>query len=129
MLFGAEGADLLVGDNAQTDVLASAPYPTDLGSTDATLGGNDYLVGGDDADAIYGGLADDAAYGGLGDDYAEGNPGTDRIWGEDGDDDIVGGSSELASGSSRAPRPVDRTPTTTSTAAPGRTSSRATTPA
>ena len=37
-------------------------------------------------------------YGGLGDDYAEGNPGTDRTWGEDGDDDIVGGSSQLASG-------------------------------
>ncbi|WP_165354482.1 calcium-binding protein [Nocardioides glacieisoli] len=98
VLYGAEGADLLVGDNAQTDELASAPYPTDLGSTDTTLGGNDHLGGGDDADAIYGGLADDVSYGGLGDDYAEGNPGTDRTWGEDGDDDIVGGSSQLASG-------------------------------
>ena len=98
VLYGAEGADLLVGDNAQTDVLASTPYPTDLGSTDATLGGNDQLGGGNDADRTYGGLGDDATYGGLGDDYAEGNPGTDRTWGEDGDDDIVGGSSQLASG-------------------------------
>ena len=28
----------------------TAPYPTDLGSTDTTLGGADYLVGGDDGD-------------------------------------------------------------------------------
>ncbi len=98
VLYGAGGADVLVGDNAQTDVLASAPYPTDLGSSDTTLGGNDYLVGGDDGDRIYGGLGDDTAYGGSGDDYAEGNPGTDHVWGEAGDDDIAGGSSELASG-------------------------------
>ena len=97
-LLGAGGADVLVGDNAQSDVLASAPYPTDLGSSDATLGGNDYIVGGDDIDRSYGGLADDTMYGGTGDDYAEGNPGTDHSWGEAGDDDIVGGSSELASG-------------------------------
>ena len=92
------GADLLVGDNAQTDVLASAPYPTDLGSTDATLGGNDYLVGGDDDDRVYGGLGNDTAYGGNGDDYTEGNPGTDRDLGRPGDDDLIGGSSELATG-------------------------------
>ncbi|MCW2753904.1 MAG: hypothetical protein JWQ32_1315 [Marmoricola sp.] len=98
VLLGAEGADVLIGDNAQTDVLASAPYPTDLGSSDATLGGEDYLVGGDGADRAYGGLGNDTIYGGNGDDYAEGNPGTDHIWGEAGDDDIVGGSSELATG-------------------------------
>ncbi|PKH40912.1 Ca2+-binding protein, RTX toxin-related [Nocardioides alpinus] len=98
VLLGAGGADVLVGDNAQTDVLISAPYPTDLGSTDATLGGDDHLVGGDDADAVRGGVGDDVAYGGTGDDHVEGDPGTDRIWGEAGDDDIVGGSSELASG-------------------------------
>jgi Ca2+-binding RTX toxin-like protein len=97
-LLGAGGADVLVGDSAQSDVLASAPYPTDLGSSDATLGGNDYIVGGDDNDRSYGGLGDDTMYGGTGDDYAEGNPGTDHSWGESGDDDIVGGSSELASG-------------------------------
>lgn len=98
VLFGAGGADLLVGDNAHTDELASAPYPTDLGSTDTTFGGNDYLGGGDDGDRIYGGLGDDAAYGGLGDDYSEGNPGADRIRGEADDDDVLGGSSQLATG-------------------------------
>jgi Ca2+-binding RTX toxin-like protein len=97
-LLGAGGADVLIGDNAQTDVLASVPYPTDLGSSDATLGGNDYLGGGDDGDRSYGGLGDDTLYGGDGDDYAEGNPGTDHSWGEAGDDDLVGGSSELATG-------------------------------
>lgn len=99
VLLGAGGADVLVGDNAQTDVAASAPYPTDLGSADASLGGDDHLVAGDDPDRAYGGLEDDAVYGGTGDDRAEGNPGTDRIWGEGGDDDVIGGSSELASGS------------------------------
>ena len=99
VLLGAEGADIMVGDNAQTDEPGSKPYPTDLASTDATVGGNDYLVGGDDDDAIYGGLGDDRTYGGNDDDYLEGNPGTDRIYGEVGDDDIIGGSSELASGS------------------------------
>jgi len=97
-VLGAGGADVLVGDNAQSDVLADAPYPTDLGSSDGTLGGNDYLVGGGDNDRSYGGLGEDTMYGGLGDDYAEGNPGTDHSWGEGGDDDLVGGSSELASG-------------------------------
>ena len=108
VLYGAGGSDLLVGDNAQSDVRTDAPYPTDLGSSDVTLGGNDYLVSGDDEDSIYGGLGDDSAYGGTGDDYTEGNPGTDRVWGEAGDDDIVGGSSQLASGSftgSEAGRP------------------------
>ena len=67
-----------MGDNAQTDVAGSAPYPTDLGSTDTTVGGNDQLIGGDDADRAYGGLANDTISGGNGDDYAEGNPGTRR---------------------------------------------------
>ena len=98
VLLGAGGADVLVGDNAQSDILTSGPYPTDLGSSDATLGGNDYIVGGDDDDDIFGGLEDDRAFGGTGDDSAEGNPGTDRLWGQAGDDDIVGGSSELDSG-------------------------------
>lgn len=95
-LLGAGGADVLVGDNANSDVLASAPYPTDLGSSDASLGGSDYLVGGDDADRIYGGLANDTIYGGAGDDEVEGNPGADHAWGEAGDDDVIGGSSQLA---------------------------------
>ncbi|EAQ00456.1 type I secretion target repeat protein [Janibacter sp. HTCC2649] len=98
VLLGAGGADVLVGDNAPSDVLSDQPYPTDLGSTDATLGGADYLVAGDDDDRAYGGLADDTVYGGLGNDVAEGNPGSDGIWGEAGDDDIIGGSSQLASG-------------------------------
>lgn len=97
-LFGSGGTDVLVGDNAQTDVVASAPYPTDLASTDTTLGGNDYLVGGDDADRSYGGVGDDVSFSGGGDDDTEGNPGTDRLFGDAGDDDLVGGSSELASG-------------------------------
>ncbi|MCX6399965.1 MAG: calcium-binding protein [Propionibacteriales bacterium] len=97
-LLGASGDDVLVGDNAQTDLLLSAPYPTDLASSNAALGGNDYLVGGDDKDRNHGGLGDDTVYGGTSDDYAEGNPGTDRISGEAGDDDLVGGSSELATG-------------------------------
>ena len=98
VLLGAAGADVLVGDNAQTDVATGKPYPTDLGSSAATVSGDDYLVGGDDADSVHGGLGNDTAYGGTGDDLMEGNPGTDSISGEDGDDDLVGGSSELASG-------------------------------
>ena len=98
VLLGAGGADVLVGDNAPSDVLADQPYPADLGSTDTTLGGADHLVGGDDDDRAYGGLADDAVFGGLGHDHAEGNPGADRIWGEAGDDDVIGGSSQLATG-------------------------------
>lgn len=97
-LLGAGGADVLVGDNATGDELIGSPYPTDLGSDNAVLGGGDYLVGGEDADRSYGGLGDDISYSGNADDYAEGNPGTDRMWGEAGDDDLVGGSSELASG-------------------------------
>ncbi|MBO9522222.1 MAG: hypothetical protein J7518_11850 [Nocardioidaceae bacterium] len=98
VLLGAGGADVLVGDNATTDVLADAPYPADLGSSVASLGGNDYLVGGDQDDGLFGGLADDTGYGGNGDDDVEGNPGSDRLYGEAGDDDVVGGSSQLASG-------------------------------
>ena len=98
VLLGAGDPDLLVGDNADSDVLANAPYPTDLGSSDGSLGGSDYLGGGDGDDVTYGGLGDDRTYGGLGDDYAEGNPGTDRVWGEAGDDDIAGGSSQLKDG-------------------------------
>ncbi len=97
-LFGAAGEDIVIGDNAQSDVAADAPYPTDLGSSEAAIGGNDYLVGGDDADRVYGGLFDDAVLGGNGDDHAEGNPGSDWIFGEAGDDDLIGGSSELATG-------------------------------
>ena len=98
-IFGDSGSDIAVGDNAQTDVAGSAPYPTDLGSTDTTVGGNDQLIGGDAADRAYGGLANDTISGGNGDDYAEGNPGRDAISGDAEDDDLVGGSSELATGS------------------------------
>ncbi|MBB6625724.1 hypothetical protein H5V45_00190 [Nocardioides sp. KIGAM211] len=98
VLLGSSGSDVLVGDDAQTDLATGAPYPTDLASSDATLGAGDYLVGGDDADRTFGGLGNDTVYGGTGDDYTEGNPGTDRLYGESGDDDLVGGSSELASG-------------------------------
>jgi Ca2+-binding RTX toxin-like protein len=98
-IFGDSGSDVAVGDNAQTDVAGSAPYPTDLGSTDATMGANDQLIGGDDADRAYGGLANDTISGGNGDDHAEGNPGRDAISGDADDDDLVGGSSELATGS------------------------------
>ena len=98
VLLGSGGLDVLVGDNATTDVAADRPYPADLGSSDTTLGGNDYLVGGDDADHAYGGLGGDTLYGGLADDHAEGNPGADHIRGEVGDDDVIGGSSQLASG-------------------------------
>ena len=104
-LLGAGGADVLVGDNAQTDVASSAPYPTDLASSDAALGGDDYLAGGDDPDLLYGGLEADTTYGGGGDDYSEGNPGADHIWGEAGDDDLIGGSSELVSGFGEPGRP------------------------
>ncbi len=96
-LLGSGGADVIVGDNAQSDVRGDAPYPTDLAGG-AGLGGGDHLYGGDQADLLYGGLADDRVWAGNGDDYAEGNDGTDRIWGEAGDDDLIGGSSELADG-------------------------------
>ncbi|GAB3658904.1 hypothetical protein GCM10027596_15790 [Nocardioides korecus] len=96
VLLGGGGADVVVGDDAQSDVLADSPYPTDLGSSDAAVGGGDYLGGGDDADRLLGGVGDDTVAGGAGDDSAEGGPGADRVSGEDGDDDLVGGSSEVA---------------------------------
>ncbi len=94
VLLGGTGGDVVVGDNAQSDDPAAAPYPTDLASTDAASGGTDRIYGGDDADTLYGGLEGDFVWGGSGDDSAEGNPGSDTIRGEDDDDDIVGGSSQ-----------------------------------
>lgn len=99
VVLGAGGGDVLVGDNATSDVASASPYPTDLGSSDTTLGGADRVVGGDDADRLHGGLANDTVLGGDGDDVAEGNGGADVVNGENGDDDLVGGSSQLASGS------------------------------
>jgi Ca2+-binding RTX toxin-like protein len=98
VLLGAEGADVLVGDDATTGNLDQAPYPTDLTSTDAALGGGDRLIGGDGDDRGYGGLEGDTLLGGDGEDALEGGPGTDTVWGEAGDDDVIGGSSQLASG-------------------------------
>lgn len=95
-LYGDSGVDILVGDNAQTDVYADSPYPTDLASIELTLAGEDWLYGGDQGDRIFGGLENDRVFGGDHDDYAEGNPGSDTMRGEGLHDDLIGGSSEVA---------------------------------
>lgn len=102
-IYGDEGVDVLIGDNAKPDQPTPgdpAPsYPDDLADTSVTptAGGADTIFGGDGDDLAYGGLDNDSIYGGGGADYLEGNNATDTIYGEGQADDIIGGSSEEAS--------------------------------
>lgn len=96
LLYGDEGADVLVGDNADANTYPA--YPTDLANTDVapTTGGKDTVFGGSGDDRAYGGLDADNVYGGDDNDDLEGNNGGDHVYGEAGSDDIIGGSSQLA---------------------------------
>jgi Ca2+-binding RTX toxin-like protein len=95
-LYGDAGADLLIGDNGAPDGNGRG-IPYDLGSGDNTLGGADWVFGGDGNDVGYGGLENDTMLGGNDDDHFEGNNGADTIYGESGQDELVGGSFEEAS--------------------------------
>ena len=99
VLLGDGGADVLVGDNAQTDVRRPArrtrptsgrPTPRSAATTTSWAATTPTVP-----TAV---SPTTPSYGGNGDDYAEGNPGTDHVSGEAGDDDLIGGSSELATG-------------------------------
>ncbi|MEU9688884.1 calcium-binding protein [Amycolatopsis japonica] len=90
-LFGDGGTDTIIGDNG--DPAAAGGPVFDLAtSADATLGGDDTIGGGMDADALYGGLENDTVSGGKDPDRIEGNPGADTLNGETEADDIIGGS-------------------------------------
>jgi Ca2+-binding RTX toxin-like protein len=73
-LFGADAADVLIGDNGH--VSGGTVY------VDLSAGGDDVLEGGAGNDRLFGGRARDIMYGGAGNDYLDG--------GDDGDA-VVGG--------------------------------------
>ncbi|MDP3713403.1 MAG: calcium-binding protein [Mycobacteriales bacterium] len=94
-LYGDEGEDVLIGDNADSPSISS--YPEDLETADGLVAfaGTDYVYGGNGNDLAYGGLEGDFVYGGNGDDDLEGNGGSDDVFGELGADNIIGGSSQI----------------------------------
>jgi Ca2+-binding RTX toxin-like protein len=106
-IYGDEGNDVLIGDNGVPD--PTPTYPADLANTDVspTIGGPDFVFGGDGDDRAFGGLDADNVYGGNGADYLEGNNASDHVWGEAGADDIIGGSSQEASSGVGRPDAAD----------------------
>jgi Ca2+-binding RTX toxin-like protein len=128
---GNLGQDVMIGDNGTITRTVDPADPTkwaqdpitggakrtvtltysDLPDCSTGVCGNDTMEGDAGNDRIYGEGGDDTIDGdatnhgitGLaGDDYVEGNQGTDTIHGNDGNDDLIGGSSEIASGSGDA---------------------------
>ncbi len=95
-LYGDDGADVLIGDNAD-NAAAPATYPTDLTTSPANAGEGDFLSGGLGDDKAYGGLGADEVHGDAGADDVEGNNGADTLFGEAGADDLIGGSSQTES--------------------------------
>lgn len=93
-VYGDEGEDTVIGDNADSETVPA--YPADLADESATptTGGDDYVYGGAANDLAYGGLRDDYVYGGGGDDDLEGNNASDHVFGEAGPDNVIGGSSQ-----------------------------------
>ncbi|HEV8627921.1 MAG TPA: calcium-binding protein [Acidimicrobiia bacterium] len=55
-----------------------------------TLGGGDFVDGGEDTDTIIGGWGDDEFHGGPGADTIDAGLGNDRIFADDGDDNVTG---------------------------------------
>ena len=84
-IVGTEGADTI--DLSLTSLV-------NIGLTDGN-GGNDSLVGTDNADSVRGGAGNDTISGGGGNDTLEGGTGFDSISGGDGDDVIFAGSGDL----------------------------------
>jgi len=95
-LYGDLGFDTIIGDNG--GLVGSRQYPYDLDGASPLAGGGDRLYGGAQDDKLYGALADDVVFGGGGDDQIEGNNASDTIRGEGEHDNIIGGSSEVVSG-------------------------------
>ncbi|WP_313137570.1 Hint domain-containing protein [Paracoccus jeotgali] len=76
-IFGGSGNDVIYGD--------------DTAGT-STLGGNDYIDGGDGDDTIIAGGGNDTVYGGAGNDSIQGNAGDDQLYGGSGNDTLDGGT-------------------------------------
>jgi Ca2+-binding RTX toxin-like protein len=104
-LFGDVGSDILIGDNGVDGGSPSGATVYDLTDGNCAApsdtcdhGGPDTIYGGDGTDKAYGGLDNDKVYGGTAFDYIEGNPGSDELNGEIGEDDILGGTSQVSTG-------------------------------
>ena len=119
-LFGGSGVAAIIGDNGCVDMTGSGPevsfpgaavsvnscHPAgspnalaqalqlyDLTSSNTTLGGDDYIAGGQGPSMSFGGLGNDTIIGGVADDHIEGGPGNNYIEGGGANNDIIGGTS------------------------------------
>ncbi|MFN3944265.1 MAG: M10 family metallopeptidase C-terminal domain-containing protein [Allosphingosinicella sp.] len=92
ILIGGGGNDLLLGDGMFTIVGSNGgpgPIVMFLSHPTVTVGGNDWLEGGDGNDTLIGGAGDDVLLGGAGNDFLVGGIGNDHYDGGTGDDDIA----------------------------------------
>ena len=106
---GAEGDDVLLGDNGVLTRPADAPVEradgttlrtvrlldpvTGEGQVPVTVGAGDTILAGEGRDLAFGQAGDDELQGQDGEDYLEGNVGADLIDGGADEDDLVGGGS------------------------------------
>lgn len=117
-IWGGQGADVAVGDNADVtrtgggscdgyvcntfragdaeNVVSRRIQLTDVATATSTPAAgsfdNDTIGGQDGHDRLYGQGGDDAIEGGQNDDFVFGNAGSDTIFGNEGQDDLVGGT-------------------------------------
>ncbi|PAV46665.1 hypothetical protein CK486_17435, partial [Pseudomonas sp. HAR-UPW-AIA-41] len=84
---GADGNDLMIGNNANNTMSGDAGNDVLLGNA-----GNDILSGGDGADRLEGGDGDDSLSGGMGNDMLLGGAGVDSLLGGDDNDYLDGGA-------------------------------------
>jgi Ca2+-binding RTX toxin-like protein len=96
----ATGCDILRGfedivgsrfdDDLNGDDLPNRIFGGPGDDTIKTLGGGDFVDGGEDTDTIIGGWGDDEFHGGPGADTIDAGLGNDRIFADDGDDNVTG---------------------------------------
>jgi Ca2+-binding RTX toxin-like protein len=122
VVFGGDGDDMLLGDNASANRVDpqnpltrridndGAPIPArafmllDLAPGSArAVSGSDLLSGGGGTDVILGQDGDDQISGGANDDYAEGNGGHDTIWGDNLLDESLIAAAKTAAATGGAP--------------------------
>lgn len=84
-LTGTEGDDTIYGFNGQPSIISG-------------LGGNDYLQGGDQDDAVLGGEGNDRLYGNANSDTLDGAAGDDALYGDNGYWSGNGGGNTLTGG-------------------------------